>query len=719
MKRSRRWILCLLAVAAVLTVLTLSAAAAPAKPGTHADSAVCKSHPGTLLTLSEIEETAAKRNARTRRAPAIDPTTADLPLLVIVIGFNNMPYRNDFNWAQEIFCADRSLAEYYTDMSFGKFTFTPVQEQSAYDGESNTNTSDAVNDGIVHVTLPTAHADWRLEDTLLTAADRAANQSLSEALIAAIEAADAYVDFSVYDVNSDGAITTDEMALGFVVAGYEASSSSGYPHGKAYYLWSNAYSLQETKALYGFTFDLPDPDGVTVNSYIAISEQEDDNTQEPISTLAHELGHYLGLPDLYDTLYSYSGEWIKYDVSDLSLMSGGLYGVDPDTGARTPYSLDAWSRAVLGWAEPETAGLTGDYTLTAQNYENDADYSMLRIDTQHAGEYYLLENRSFLKWDAGLADEYGRDNGGIILWHIDDAVIEQYFDANEVNSVKHRPGVMPLYVELSNDAYTFIGGNSRDKVYLEKVFFDQTIWNEQYASMGTSLDLPLYGTGSSANLRSGRTLSGTEVRFLSEPALSMQVRINPDLHIHAGVYTVVNEPTCTDAGAAYYLCEGCGKHFADEACTVEIDAPFTLDPLGHDTPVFTVAAQPTCTGSGAAYYLCERCGKHFADAACANEIETSFALAPLGHAWGGWTVTKQPTCTQEGQQTRTCTRDGSHKETLPIAKKAHTDNGKGYCKDCGADLKASQRCKYCGEIHTGPFGWLIKFFHSILAIFKR
>ena len=47
------------------------------------------------------------------------------------------------------------------------------------------------------------------------------------------------------------------------------------------------------------------------------------------------------------------------------------------------------------------------------------------------------------------------------------------------------------------------------------------------------------------------------------------------------------------------------------------------------------------------------------------------------------------------------------------------NNGSGYCKDCGADLKASQRCKYCGEIHTGTFGWLIKFFHSILAIFKR
>ena len=74
---------------------------------------------------------------------------------------------------------------------------------------------------------------------------------------------------------------------------------------------------------------------------------------------------------------------------------------------------------------------------------------------------------------------------------------------------------------------------------------------------------------------------------------------------------------------------------------------------------------------------------------------------------------------EEGGKTRTCTRDGSHKETLPVAKKAHTDNGSGYCRDCGADLKASQRCNYCHQIHTGPFGWLIKFFHSIFAIFKR
>lgn len=689
MKKTFRWILCLLIVATVLAILAVSAAAAPAKPGTHADGAACKSHPGELVTLSDIERTAAMRNAGPMRAPSFEPVTADLPLLIIVIGFDNIAYRSDFDWAQEIFRADKSLAEYYTDMSFGKFTFSPAAETSAYDGDGNLNTYDAVNDGVVHVSLPLDHADWRLEDTLLTEADKTANRTLNEALIAAIDAADAYVDFSAYDVNSDGAITTDELALGFVVAGYEACSSYSYSHGKTYYLWSNAYSFLEAKTFYNFTFDLPSPDGVTVNSYIAISEQEDDGSQEPISTLAHELGHYLGLPDLYDTLYSYSGDWLKFSVSNLSLMADGMYGTDPDTGAQIPYSLDAWSRAVLGWADVETVGLTGDYTLAAQNYEDDAGYSLLRINTRNTGEYYLLENRSFLKWDAGLADKYERDSGGIVLWHIDDAVIAQYFDANTVNSIKHRPGVMPLYPESNNGVYSFIGANS--KVYLERPFFDMAMWNNTLSSLGTSLDLPLYGTDSNADKRIGRTLSGTRVMFLSDADMSMQVRINPGLHIHAPVYTVVTEPGCTEPGAACYFCEGCGCYFADETCAEQIETPFALEPLGHKTPVYKVVTTPTCTEPGAAYYLCERCGKHFSDEACTREIDSTFALNALGHT--------QP-------------------------------NSNGKCGRCGAQLVTPENppapsnqnddlCPYCHTRHTGTFGPLIAFFHRILYFFAH
>ena len=37
---------------------------------------------------------------------------------------------------------------------------------------------------------------------------------------------------------------------------------------------------------------------------------------------------------------------------------------------------------------------------------------------------------------------------------------------------------------------------------------------------------------------------------------------------------------------------------------------------------------------------------------------------------------------------------------------------------CGADLNGGNRCK-CGKVHTGPFAWLIKFFHSIQYFFKN
>ena len=161
--------------------------------------------------------------------------------------------------------------------------------------------------------------------------------------------------------------------------------------------------------------------------------------------------------------------------------------------------------------------------------------------------------------------------------------------------------------------------------------------------------------------------------------------------------TVTTQPTCTAAGVKTYTCANC-----TETKTEPVAA------TGHSWNAGTVTTQPTCTAAGVKTYTCANC----------TETKTE-PVAALGHAWGGWTVTKQPTCTAEGQQTRTCTRDGSHTETQPIAKKAHTDNGNGYCRDCGADLKASQRCKYCGEIHTGTFGWLIKFFHTILAFFKR
>ena len=323
-------------------------------------------------------------------------------------------------------------------------------------------------------------------------------------------------------------------------------------------------------------------DGVTMDDFIVISEQKNDGTQAPIGVLAHELGHFIGLPDMYDTNNGSGVAWNKYDVWNLSLMDYGAYGTDPVTGDETPYSLDAWSRYRLGWVTPETAGETGFYTLTSQNYIDDAYYGTLLIPTQNPDEYYLLENRGFAKWDAGLTKEYKRDVGGIVLWHIDDGVYQKYALDNTVNNTNHRPAVMPLYPETASDGtLTFIGSNRT--VDTRSPFFDRSVWNSRFSALGDALDLPIYGTGAEADKRAGRTLSGIRLAFLSDSADTMRVQVNPQLHVHAPVYTLVEAPTCTGTGAAYYLCE-CGKRFADADGTEEITESIVLAALSHTEP---------------------------------------------------------------------------------------------------------------------------------------
>ena len=83
-----------------------------------------------------------------------------IPLLVIVVGFNNMAYDTGYDW-NEVFFDEYmdSIYNYYKDMSYGQVTFCKVPESSRYGLDGNTNTKDKANDGVVHVTLkPTSRS---------------------------------------------------------------------------------------------------------------------------------------------------------------------------------------------------------------------------------------------------------------------------------------------------------------------------------------------------------------------------------------------------------------------------------------------------------------------------------------------------------------------------------------------------------------------------------
>ncbi|MBR3053177.1 MAG: cell wall-binding repeat-containing protein [Firmicutes bacterium] len=488
--------------------------------------------PGTefsLVTLDEVAWNSGEYSGKpsAEKAPSAMPdlkTPKEIPLLVLVLGFDNIDYQNGLDWASQIFEGKDSLAQYYKDMSFNQFAFVPAKETSAYGVGDNTNTKDKANDGVVHIKTGCDHGKWAGDDD-------AEMKAYVGCLVDAVKKADEYVDFASFDADGNGELTNDEFALAVVVAGYEGAYDADCSYGEEYYLWSFAWNIasgwyyyysEEYPGEQGMYDFIPAPDGVYVNDYITIPELLIPGYQEPISVLAHELGHYLGLPDLYTTDYDYEALWGAYDVGYLSVMCSGSWGWDKSIGYYRPVAFDAWSRSCLGWVEPETV-TEGTYDVTSDK----GTYNVLRVETGVEGDYYLLENREFTGWDAGLdmgandVDWSGYwyatyvDHGGLVCWHIDDSVYDEYADKNEVNNTYHRPAVMPLYPEETPTGLATFAGVIDFFDGTAQPFLTYDLWQKKYSKdLGSLLIFPTYNGSDDFD---ARTLSGANMEIL-EPS---------------------------------------------------------------------------------------------------------------------------------------------------------------------------------------------------------
>ncbi len=147
---------------------------------------------------------------------------------------------------------------------------------------------------------------------------------------------------------------------------------------------------------------------------------------QTMGVFAHEYGHALGLPDLYDTDNSSAG------IGDWSLMAGGSWNGVITSGDR-PAHLDAWSKFFLGWVTPAPVSgvLTGESILQAAT---NADVYQLLNGTPTSGEYFLVENRQLAGFDKGLPGD------GLLIWHIDGDRISDAMITNTVNNNECYPG---------------------------------------------------------------------------------------------------------------------------------------------------------------------------------------------------------------------------------------------------------------------------------------
>ncbi|MBN1163525.1 MAG: T9SS type A sorting domain-containing protein [Candidatus Krumholzibacteriota bacterium] len=196
---------------------------------------------------------------------------------------------------------------------------------------------------------------------------------------------------------------------------------------------------------------------------------------------AHEFGHALGLPDLYDIYNNMPivGGWDNMD-------SGGQLGAylyDPVSEKQyysegfIPGGLSAWSRYLLGWVEVDTVRTYED--LISLSAVEKCPARIVRIDIAQ-DEFYLVENRvselddlyTGLMFDSLTGVVLGTGNclncggseypdeplweptngydlflptessvpavdggPGILVWHINEYFVARRWQANEVNSL--------------------------------------------------------------------------------------------------------------------------------------------------------------------------------------------------------------------------------------------------------------------------------------------
>ncbi len=605
-KRVIRILCMLLCVTAGVLFMQKTVYAVPASPDSdwEGEEGKCRSHlVGEMVTLESLEESdEAAEQEQTGRAGSSAAETSgkmmasakskrkEIPLIVIVVGFSQptgiftegIHYQAGFDWAETIFEGEKSLTQYYSNMSLGKFTFVPAKETSAYKKGGNYNTADAKNDGIIHVTLDMAHGAWTGKST------KASTQTEFQMVSQAFKAAGKYINFGKYDRNKDGKLGKNELAICFIAAGFEAAAApKSLPYGATAYLWAHAWGLEDMKKNFNLSDPIPKSGGVKPDAFIVMSEIEKIVTkadgsavavQAGLGTVSHELGHYLGLPDLYDTTYSTRREWSEYGVGDLSLMADGPWGKDPD-GNSAVYSLDVWSRYKLGWIKPITVSGNGTYKVTAQNYESeDPSVQVARITTARKNEYYLVENHLFTGWDEGMRNAFSltldsgktyKSNGGVVIWHIDEEICKQYDDYQMVNSTDHRPGVMVLYPEREwNGKYTFIREYEKGSVSTYP-FLESRILAGQYKKLAAGFYLPYYGDGSFADYLAGRYDSCIKFKYISGSGNSAKFKIKMD-HTPAIDLEIENRKPATVKRAGSYekvrYCSVCGQELKRVKC---------------------------------------------------------------------------------------------------------------------------------------------------------
>lgn len=229
-----------------------------------------------------------------------------------------------------------------------------------------------------------------------------------------VAAADATVNFSLFDNDGDGVVEC-VFVVHYGLGGEYTGSADAND------IWSHRWSLSAA-GLGSYTTG----DGVIVNDYIIQPAISADLTNMiEIGVFCHEFGHCLGLPDLYD-----------YDGTSEGIGEWGLMGAGNWNEPISPAHMGAWEKEQMGWVTPicSTTDIVGQ-PLPFVEF-NPAVYKLWTTGDCSSPEYFLVENRQPQGFDQFL-------NGcGLVIWHVN------MLQPNNNNELCYRVGVVQADGEL-------------------------------------------------------------------------------------------------------------------------------------------------------------------------------------------------------------------------------------------------------------------------------
>ena len=286
-----------------------------------------------------------------------------------------------------------TVAHYFSTVTNGAATIKPAATTSE-------------RQGIIFVELPGPHQHWASN----------ANAARTDLVIPAILQAGnpanpgGFINYSNFDVDGNGIITSDELSIGLIVHGYE--SAFGGPTPAFPSIWGHAWVLPSTQ-----TFN-----GVRISGYFAQGAYHGNSIQNrrllTIGILAHEIGHAsFGFIDLYDI----GGGAGRHGVGRWSLMAGGSWGGSPQ--GSVPTALDAFhlygsNRGALGMSIPQLVAprpvTLGMNTLTGVT-------QFAKLTTPDPNQFFLVQPRGNAGYDQGFGgNPWMITNSGLLFWLVND-----------------------------------------------------------------------------------------------------------------------------------------------------------------------------------------------------------------------------------------------------------------------------------------------------------